>query len=286
MLSNGLNTLTFKRKFSKTNFLKVKPNVMSELDKLMEKTNTFNKNLHDLQNITERHTLLLDKDKLVRLKIEEWAKLEEFVGKYVKYLKPADREKLFNLFQDGEKMEALLKDKLDKLNISSGSDILDMQKSLKLSELTYTSKYRIFDQAIDLFKPALNNRPSIEKDAFYAVLAKRNQEKASFLDFKNKHLESLKAKLDIASKGDKSQTSGGKSSTQVKETFNSSLSESKSSIAENSSSIAENSSSIAENSSSIAENSSSIAESTSIPGKEAISNEVLTVIQELLNYFG
>jgi hypothetical protein len=263
-------TQGFKRVFSTTIIKHVKSGVLSEVDKLIEKSKAFDKNLSELKSITEKHTLLEQKLKLDNLKNEEWLKQSEFMKKYIPYLNENDRKKLIDSLDQGETMDELVKKKLDKLNLSTDSSLHEFKESMKLSELTYSNKYKIFSKIESLFKFTIDNSKMsrAEKDAFYVLSAKRNQEKEKFLDFKNKHFNTLNEKIDNALKN----------YTDVKpSTFKTNkpypTDHKPSSVGRTTWDLG------------VYNNKGSMADSSYFTDKPPISEEILDVVKELLEYF-
>lgn len=255
-------TKILKRYFSSTIMKQAKPGVTLEVEKLIEKSKVFDKNLKELKDMTETHSLLEAKAKLDALKDQEWSKQSAFMEKYIPYLNAKDRKKIIDKLDQGERMDDLINKKLEKLNLSRDSSLLEFKESIKLSDLTYSNKYKIFSQIEDLFKSTFDNSnmSRAEKDGFNILLAKRHEEKKIFLDFKNKHVNTLKEKIDSALNSSTNLKSPNvKPSSPVTESpFYQGVSDTKGSIAESSSSFL---------------------------GKPPVSEEILTVIEELLDYF-
>jgi hypothetical protein len=64
-------------------------------------------------------------------------------------------------------MDNLIKEKLAKMDLSKSDDI---EKTLKLVDMSYDNKYKIFTKVIDIFKSNMTKRISdgtISKDFFF-----------------------------------------------------------------------------------------------------------------------
>lgn len=190
----------FKRGFSSTFIKQVKSGVVSEVEKLLEISKVFDKNLSELKSMTERHSLLEAKGKLDTLRDQEWLKQTEFIEKYLHYLNIKDRKKVIDSLDQGDRMDSLIKEKFDKLNLSQNSTLEEFKESMRLSELTYSNKTKIFGRIEDLFKSTFDsgNMSKAEKDGFNVLLGKRKEEKEIFFNFKDEHFSSLKQKIDSA----------------------------------------------------------------------------------------
>lgn len=267
-------TNTFKRGFSGTTLKKVKSggSVLSEVDKLLEKSRVFEKNLNDLKAMTEKHTLLEAKAKLSTLREVEWSRQTKFIETYMPYLNAEERKKVDVLLDKGERFDTLVKEKLDALNISKESNMEDLKKFTDYSSFDYSGKNKTFSGIEEVFKSHFDQKgiSSAEKDVFNILLAKRNEEKKAFYDFTNNHFAVIKDKINIALKQsmdskptafkpDKVPLTETKEVSSVADTpLHQTLSDAKSSVADATSSFSD---------------------------KPVLPDEALEVIQELLNYF-
>jgi glutathionylspermidine synthase len=100
-------------------------------------------------------------------------------------------------------MDILIKEKLAKLDLSKSDDI---EKTIKLVDMSYDNKYKIFTKVIDIFKSNITKRTSdgtiskVEVDVFNILLAKRNKEKEAFLNEKTSSFNKIYEKLNASKK--------------------------------------------------------------------------------------
>jgi hypothetical protein len=102
-------------------------------------------------------------------------------------------------------MDMLIKEKLSKLDLSKSTDL---EKTMKLVDMSFDNKYKIFNKLIDIFKSNINKQSSdgtiskLEADVFNILLVKRNEEKEAFLKAKansfNKIYEKLNASKNVS----------------------------------------------------------------------------------------
>ena len=164
--------------------------MMKKINTMLEKSKAFEKQVKTSSDIIQ------EKNKMSELKKEEWNKLTEFAQKYIPYLNKEDKIKAEGLFEQGERMDNLIKEKLAKMDLSKSDDI---EKTLKLVDMSYDNKYKIFTKVIDIFKSNMTKRISdgtiskVEVDVFNILLAKRNKEKETFLNEKTSLIKSMKS---------------------------------------------------------------------------------------------
>jgi hypothetical protein len=192
--------------------------MMTKINKMLEKSKAFEKEVKDSSS------LIQEKNKMGVLKEKEWNKLTEFAEKYLSYLSKEERLKALQLFENGERMDKLIQVKLSNLDISKFEGC---KEAIKLADMSFNSKYKIFNQLNDMFKSSIDKQSSnatiskMEVDVFNILLSKRDQEKQVFLNTKNKFLKSMKEKLDNVSKN--SSDIFEKTHPMVKETKSSSM---------------------------------------------------------------
>jgi len=125
--------------------------------------------------------------------------------KHFHYLNPEDKLKATKLFDSGETMDHLIKSKLINLDLSKAEDC---KKAIDLAELSFKSKYKIFNKLNDMFKSTMDKRVTdgtvskAEGDVFNILLGKRTQEKEAFLTLKKDYFETVSEKLNrVPNKG-------------------------------------------------------------------------------------
>lgn len=173
--------------------------MMEKINTMLEKSKAFEKKVKTSSDIIQ------EKNKMGQLKKEEWDKLGEFAQKYIPYLDKKDKIKAEGLFEQGERMDILIKDKLSKIDLSKPDDI---EKTIKLANMSFDNKYKIFSKLTDLFKSNITRQSSdgtiskAEVDVFNILLAKRNKEEEAFLKEKtysfNKIYEELNATKKVS----------------------------------------------------------------------------------------
>ena len=254
----NLKSLTFllrRRKiniriFSSTASKYMESDMMKKINTMLEKSKAFEKQVKTSSDIIQ------EKNKMSELKKEEWNKLTEFAQKYIPYLNKEDKIKAEGLFEQGERMDILIKEKLAKMDLSKSGDI---EKTLKLVDMSYDNKYKIFTKVIDIFKSNITKRISdgtiskVEVDVFNILLAKRNKEKETFLNEKTSSFNKIYEKLN----GSKKISDGiPKTEPMVKEI-----------------------------SSSTRENDASSLFEDNIPSEAPLSDEFLNIVKEVLDLF-
>jgi hypothetical protein len=183
------------RFFSSTKSKNVKPGMMKEVEELLAKSKAFEK---DVKTTSD---LLQEKQKLGLLKKIEWDRLEEFTQKYLPYLNAEDKQKALELFDQGQRLDMLIQDKMSKIDPSKMDSL---EKIMKFVDISFNSKYKTFDKVFDLFKSSISKQASHgtikneEIDAFNILLAKRTQEKESFLNEKASSLNRLHERLNAS----------------------------------------------------------------------------------------
>lgn len=171
--------------------------MMKKINTMLEKSKAFEKQVKTSSDIIQ------EKNKMSELKKEEWNKLTEFAQKYIPYLNKEDKIKAEGLFEQGERMDILIKEKLAKMDLSKPNEI---EKTLKLVDMSYDNKYKIFTKVIDIFKSNMTKRMSdgtisrVEVDVFNILLAKRNKEKEAFLNEKTSSFNKIYEKLNASKK--------------------------------------------------------------------------------------
>jgi len=185
------------RFFSSTVSKNVKSEMMKKIDGLLEKSKAFEKQAKTTSD------LLQEKKTLGHLKKLEGNRLEEFTQKYLPYLNDDDKQKAVELFDQGQRLDILIQDKISKVDFSKTDSI---EKTMKLVDMSFNSKYKIFDKLIDIFKSSIYKQASHgtikkeEVDAFNILLAKRNQEKEGFLNEKASSFNRLYERLNASKK--------------------------------------------------------------------------------------
>jgi hypothetical protein len=94
---------------------------------------------------------------LGHLKKLEGNRLEEFTQKYLPYLNDDDKQKAVELFDQGQRLDILIQDKISKVDFSKTDSI---EKTMKLVDMSFNSKYKIFDKLIDIFKSSIYTQAS------------------------------------------------------------------------------------------------------------------------------
>ena len=185
--------------FSSTAIIKADSEMMTKINDMVKKTEAFKKSTENLSELIKRKNAFND------LKEQEWSKFREFTKKNFHYLNEEKGAEVDKLFDQGARMDKLLQEKIDKLDLS---DINEAHKAVDLASLSYNSKYKIFNQIENIFKSSVNKKhqdgtiSNPELDVFNILLGKRNQEREIFYNYKNKHFQSIKEILNRSVKNE------------------------------------------------------------------------------------
>lgn len=129
--------------------------------------------------------------------------MTDFGEKYIRYLSKEDKIKATDLFEQGERMDILIHDKLSKIDLSKSDGI---EKAMKLADMSFDNKYKIFSKLIDICKSTIFKQTSdgtiskVEADVFDILLAKRNKEKEAFLKEKTSSFNQIYERLHATKK--------------------------------------------------------------------------------------
>jgi hypothetical protein len=194
----SLTFLNVNVRFFSTSLKKfVETDMMKKIDEMLTKSKAFDKQVQTSSD------LFKENQKMGDLKKIEWKRLEEFAQKYIRYLNKEDQKKAEELFNQGERMDLLIKEKILKVDMSKSDEI---EKSIKLVDMSFDSRYKIFNKLFDMFKLSIDKQTSdgtikkVEGDAFNILLARRNQEKEIFLKEKASSFKKIYEKLNASKK--------------------------------------------------------------------------------------
>ena len=159
----------------------------------MVKTEAFKKSTENMSELIKNKNAFRD------LREQEWSKFREFTEKNFHYLNEEKGAEVDKLFDQGARMDKLLQEKIDNLDLSDNDEA---NKAVDLASLSYNSKYKIFSQIENIFKSSVNKKhqdgtiSNAELDVFNILLGKRNQEREIFYNYKNKHFQSVKRNIE------------------------------------------------------------------------------------------
>ena len=179
--------------FSHTAIKRGDSEMMAKIKEMTDRSKAFKKSAEDMSSS------IGEKNKFNALKDKEWNKLTEFVKKNFHLLNEKDQAKAIELFDEGQRMDNLISNKLVNLDLSK---IEDCKKAVNLSEMSIKSKYTIFDKLNAIFKSSVDKKVTDgtiskpEVDVFNILLGKRNQEKEDFLKFKENYFKNIKDKFN------------------------------------------------------------------------------------------
>lgn len=194
----SLTFLNVNVRFFSTSLKKfVETDMMKKIDEMLTKSKAFDK---EVQTSSD---LFKENQKMGDLKKIEWNRLEEFAQKYIRYLNKENKKKAEELFNQGERMDLLIKEKIFKVDLSKSDDI---EKALKLVDMSFDSRYKVFNKLFDMFKLSIDKQTSdgtikkVEGDAFNILLARRNQEKEIFLKEKASSFKKIYDNINASKK--------------------------------------------------------------------------------------
>ena|ERR1700712_2872532 len=159
-----------------------------ELDALLEKNAKFNRTSKDYANMLEK------RNKFDNIKQAEWESFRNFYFKYAHYINKDKTLEVSKLFDDAERFDILLKEKLCKLE---SEKYIDIDKAMKLGNLSINQKIKTFNTIYDLIDNGLKERESkgtidsLEANLFKIELDKRNSERNTFLKLKEDRIKEL-----------------------------------------------------------------------------------------------
>jgi hypothetical protein len=178
--------------FSSTSINQADSEMMTKINDMVKKSEAFKKSSEDMSELIKNKNAFND------LKEQEWRKFREFTKKNFHYLNEEKGAEVDKLFDQGARMDKLLQEKIDNLDLS---DVNEANKAIDLASLSYDSKYKIFSQIENIFKSTVNKKnqdgtiSNPELDVFNILLGKRNQEKEIFYNYKNKYFQNIKERL-------------------------------------------------------------------------------------------
>lgn len=179
--------------FSSTAINQADSEMMTRINDMIKKTERLQKSSENLSELIKKRNAFNE------LKEQEWSKFREFTNKNFHYLNEEKGAEVDKLFDQGARMDKLLQEKIDNLNLSDNDEA---NKAVDLASLSYNSKYKIFSQIENIFKSTVNKKhqdgtiSNAELDVFNILLGKRNQEREIFYKYKNKHFQSVKEMLN------------------------------------------------------------------------------------------
>ena len=194
----SLTFLNVNVRFFSTSLKKfVETDMMKKINEMLTKSKAFDK---EVQTSSD---LFKENQKMGDLKKIEWNRLEEFAQKYIRYLNKENQKKVEELFNQGERMDLLIKEKIFKVDLSKSDDI---EKALKLVDMSFDSRYKVFNKLFNMFKLSIDKQTSdgtikkVEGDVFNILLARRNQEKEIFLNEKASSFKKIYEKINASKK--------------------------------------------------------------------------------------
>jgi|GEM_PF-4454558 hypothetical protein len=194
----SLTFLNVNVRFFSTSLKKfVETDMMKKINEMLTKSKAFDKQVQTSSD------LFKENQKMGDLKKIEWNRLEEFAQKYIRYLNKENQKKVEELFNQGERMDLLIKEKILKVDLSKSDEI---EKSLKLVDMSFDSRYKVFNKLFDMFKLSIDKQTSdgtikkVEGDVFNILLARRNQEKEIFLNEKASSFKKIYEKINASKK--------------------------------------------------------------------------------------
>ena len=185
--------------FSSTAINRADSEMMTKINDMVKKTEAFKKSTENMSELIKRKNAFRD------LREQEWSKFREFTEKNFHYLNEEKGAEVDKLFDQGARMDILLQEKIDNLDLSDNDEA---NKAVDLASLSYNSKYKIFSQIENIFKSSVNKKhqdgtiSNPELDVFNILLGKRNQEREIFYNYKNKHFQSVKEILNRSTKNE------------------------------------------------------------------------------------
>jgi len=183
----------FKKSFSKTTFKLADSDMMDRINKMLEKSRAFEKEIENTSN------LINNKQKFELYRNRETENGFDFFMKYLNKLSTEDQNNVFKSIDQYERMHTLITEKINNIDITKPKDLLD---SVKISEMFYNNKSKTFEGIQDIIKRYIDKGvkdgsiSDSELDVFKILLGKRKAEAKTFLNLKNNYFKDIKEKLN------------------------------------------------------------------------------------------